>query len=133
LSFEKKSKMICYPHYLLASPKNISVYTSTSEYASTADIFTTPTSPYSWFNYIGVHNNPEYASTASISTVMTMPLHVKPFEKKIFKEVIFLLKYQQNPQVLKRQSIEKKREKYSKKEEKGKKRKKKKSSKSLFK
>jgi hypothetical protein len=82
-----------------------------------------------------VHNNPEYASTASISTVMTMPLHVKPFEKKIFKEVIFLLKYQQNPQVLKRRSIEKKERKVFKKEEKekGKKRKKKKSSKSLFK
>jgi hypothetical protein len=106
---------------LLASPKNISVYTSTSEYASTADIFTTPTSPYSWFNYIGVHNNPEYPSTASISTVMTMPLHVKPFEKKIFKEVIFLLKYQQNPQVLKRRSIEKKERKVFKKRRKRKK------------
>jgi hypothetical protein len=74
-----------------------------------------------------MHNNPEYASTASISTVMTMPLHVKPFEKKIFKEVIFLLKYQQNPQVLKRRSIEKKREKSiqkkKKKEKRGRKRK----------
>jgi hypothetical protein len=57
-----------------------------------------------------MHNSiPEYASTASISTVMTMPFDVKPFEKKVFKEVIFLLKYHQNPQVLKRQSIEKKR------------------------
>jgi hypothetical protein len=36
----------------------------------------------------------EYASTASISIVMTMPF---PFEKKVFEEVIFLLKYQQNP------------------------------------
>jgi hypothetical protein len=35
LSFEKISKMICYPHYLLASPKNIGVHTSTPEYAST--------------------------------------------------------------------------------------------------
>jgi hypothetical protein len=88
-----------------------------------------------------VHNSiAEYASTASISTVMTMSFYVKPFEKKVFEEVIFLLKYHQNPQVLKRQSIEnKKREKYWKKrkrkeeERERKKRKKKKSSKSLFK
>jgi hypothetical protein len=38
---------------------------------------------------------------------MTMPFHVKPFEKSVFEEVIFLLKYHQNPQVLKRRSIEK--------------------------
>jgi hypothetical protein len=44
-SFEKISKMICDPHYLLASPINIAVHTSTQEYASTADISTTPTSP----------------------------------------------------------------------------------------
>jgi hypothetical protein len=37
---------------------------------------------------------------------MTMPFHVKPFKKNIFEEVIFLLKYHQNLQVLKRQSIE---------------------------
>jgi hypothetical protein len=86
--------MICYPHYLLASPRNIGVHTSTLEYASTADISTTHTSPQSWFSYIGMHNSiPEYASTASISIVMTMSFHVKPFEKKIFKEVIFLIKY----------------------------------------
>jgi hypothetical protein len=30
---------------LLASPRNIGVHTSTMEYASTADISTTPTSP----------------------------------------------------------------------------------------
>jgi hypothetical protein len=42
---------------------------------------------------------------------MTMPLHVKPFEKKVFEEVNFLLKYHQNPHVLNRQSIENKREK----------------------
>jgi hypothetical protein len=83
-------------------------------------------SPYSWFSYIGVHNSiPEYASTVSISTVMTMSFHVKPFEKKIFEEVIFLLKYHPNPQVLKRRSIEKKRKSTEKK--------KKKRSKSLFK
>jgi hypothetical protein len=68
---------------------------------------------------------------------MTMPLHVKPFEKKVFEEVSFLLKYHQNPQVLKKWSIEKReREKLLKKEKrekKEKKRKKKKSSKSLFK
>jgi hypothetical protein len=85
-----------------------------------------------------MHNSiPEYASTASISLVMTMPLHVKPFEKKVFEEVSFLLKYHQNPQVLKKWSIEKReREKLLKKEKrekKEKKRKKKKSSKSLFK
>jgi hypothetical protein len=87
-----------------------------------------------------MHNSiPEYVPTASISTVVTMPLHVKPFEKKGFEEVIFLLKYHQTPQVLKRWSIEKKREKIlkkrrkKKKERKRKKRKKKKSSKSLFK
>jgi hypothetical protein len=45
LSFEKISKMICYPHYLLASPRNIVTHTSTPEYASTIDISTTPTSP----------------------------------------------------------------------------------------
>jgi hypothetical protein len=39
----------------------------------------------------------------------------KPFEKKVFEEVIFLLIYHQNPQVLKRRSIEKKREKVLKK------------------
>jgi hypothetical protein len=45
-----------------------------------------------------MHNSiPEYASTASISTVMTMPFHVKPFEKNVFEEVIFLLKYHQKP------------------------------------
>jgi hypothetical protein len=81
LNFEKNSKMICYPHYLLASPRNIVVHNSILE----------------------------YASTASISTVMTMPFHVKPFEKKVFEEVIFLLKYHQSPRVLKRWSIEKER------------------------
>jgi hypothetical protein len=39
-----------------------------------------------------------------------MPFHVKTFEKKVFEEVIFLLKYHQNPQVLNKRSIEKKRE-----------------------
>jgi hypothetical protein len=34
-----------------------------------------------------MHNSiPEYASTASISTVMTMPFHVKSFEKKFLKK-----------------------------------------------
>jgi hypothetical protein len=47
-----------------------------------------------------------------------MPFHIKPFEKNVFEEVIFLLKYHQNPQVLKRRSIEKKREKVLKKEKK---------------
>jgi hypothetical protein len=46
---------------------------------------------------------------------MTMSLHVKPFEKKVFEEVIFPLKYHQNPQVLKRRSIEKREKKYLKK------------------
>jgi hypothetical protein len=55
-----------------------------------------------------VHDSiPEYASTANISIVMTMPFHVKPFEKKVFEEVTFLLKYHQNLQVLNRRSIEK--------------------------
>jgi hypothetical protein len=40
---------------------------------------------------------------------MTLSFHVKPFENKVFEEVIFLLKYHQNPQVLKKQSIEKKK------------------------
>jgi hypothetical protein len=57
-----------------------------------------------------MHNSiPEYVSTASISTRITMPFHVKTFEKKVFEEVIFLLKYHQNPQVLNKRSIEKKR------------------------
>jgi hypothetical protein len=74
-----------------------------------------------------VHNSiAEYAATASISTVMTMSFYVKPFEKKVFEEVIFLLKYHQNPQVLKRQSIEnKKREKVLKKKKKKRRRKRK--------
>jgi hypothetical protein len=45
LSFEKNSKMICYPYYLLASPRNIGMHTSTLEYVSTADISTTLISP----------------------------------------------------------------------------------------
>jgi hypothetical protein len=49
---------------------------------------------------------------------MTMLFHIKPLEKTIFEEVIFLLKYHQNPQVLKRWSIEKKREDVLKKEKK---------------
>jgi hypothetical protein len=60
----------------------------------------------------------EYASTTSIFIVMTMPLHAKPFEKKVFEEVNFLLKYHQNLQVLKRRSIGKKREKVLKKRKK---------------
>jgi hypothetical protein len=78
------------------------VHTSTPEYAATADISTTLTSPQSWFSYIGVHNSiPEYVSTTSISIVMTLP-----FEKRFLKKW-FLLKYHQNHQVLKRRSIEK--------------------------
>jgi hypothetical protein len=52
-----------------------------------------------------------------------MPFHVKPFEKEVFEEVIFLLKYYQNPQVLKRRSIEKKRKSIDKKRKKEKERK----------
>jgi hypothetical protein len=44
LSFEFFSKTICYPHYLLASPKNIAVHNSTPEYASTANISISPIS-----------------------------------------------------------------------------------------
>jgi hypothetical protein len=87
-----------------------------------------------------MHNSiPEYVSTTSISTAMNTPFHVKPFEKKVFEEVVFLLKYYQNPQVLKRWSVEKReREKNIEKREKRKKeqmekREKKKSFKSLFK
>jgi hypothetical protein len=59
-----------------------------------------------------VHNSIlKYASTASISIVMTMPLHVKPFEKKVFEEVIFLLKDHRPPPALKRWSIEKRERK----------------------
>jgi hypothetical protein len=54
------SKMISYPekNYLLASPRNIGVHTSI----------------------------PEYASITGISIVMTMPFHVKPFQKKFLKK-----------------------------------------------
>jgi hypothetical protein len=45
LSFEFFLKIICYPHYLLASPKNIGVHNSTLEYVSTTNISTTPASP----------------------------------------------------------------------------------------
>jgi hypothetical protein len=45
LSIEKKSKMICYPHDLLVSPRKIGVHTSNLEYASTVNISTTPSSP----------------------------------------------------------------------------------------
>jgi hypothetical protein len=41
-----------------------------------------------------------------------MSFHVKPFEKRVFEEVIFLLKYNENPYVLKRRSIEKREKKY---------------------
>jgi hypothetical protein len=71
---------------------------------------------------------------------MTMPFHVKPFEKKVFEEVTLLLKYHKKPQVLKRRGIEKRERKSNEKKKKGRKRekkekkkKKKKSSKSLFK
>jgi hypothetical protein len=37
--------MICYPHYLLDSTRNIGVHTTTPEYASPTDIFITLTSP----------------------------------------------------------------------------------------
>jgi hypothetical protein len=74
-----------------------------------------------------MHNSiPEYASTASISTVMTMPFHVKPFEKNVFEEVIFLLKYHQKPPSLQEtehrkkecKSIEKEKKEKKKEEEK---------------
>jgi hypothetical protein len=42
---------------------------------------------------------------------MTMSFHVMPFEKRFFEKGNFLLKYHQNPQVPKRRSIGKKREK----------------------
>jgi hypothetical protein len=45
LCFNFFSKIICYPHYLLASPRNIGVHTFTLKYVSTADISTAPTSP----------------------------------------------------------------------------------------
>jgi hypothetical protein len=41
-----------------------------------------------------------------------MSFHVKPFEKKVFEEVFFLLKYHQNPRVHKRRGIEKREKKY---------------------
>jgi hypothetical protein len=63
---------------LLASPINTGVHTSTLEYASTTNIFTTLPSSSSWFRHVGVHNStPEYASTASI---------LKPVEKKFLKK-----------------------------------------------
>jgi hypothetical protein len=49
---------------------------------------------------------------------MTMTFYVKPFEKKVFEEVIFLIKYHRNPQVLKRRSREKKERKVLKKQKK---------------
>jgi hypothetical protein len=60
LSFDFFSKMICYSetNYLLTSPRNI-----------------------------GVHNSIlEYVSNTSISLVLTMPFHVKPFERKFLKK-----------------------------------------------
>jgi hypothetical protein len=64
-----------------------------------------------------------------------MSFQVKPFEKKVFEEMFFPLKYHQNPQTLMRRSIEKRERKNIKKRKnkKEKKRKKKKSSKSLIK
>jgi hypothetical protein len=63
--------------------------------------------------------------------------HVIPFENKVFEEVIFLLKYHQNPlspQDMEHKKRERERENLLKKERKReKKRKKKKSSRSLFK
>jgi hypothetical protein len=63
-----------------------------------------------------VHNFiPKYASTTSISIVMTIPFHVMLFEKRFLKKWFFL-KYHQNPQVLKRRSIEKREKKEEEKE-----------------
>jgi hypothetical protein len=45
-----------------------------------------------------------------------MSFQVKPFEKKVFEEMFFPLKYHQNPQTLMRQSIEKRERKSIKKE-----------------
>jgi hypothetical protein len=50
-----------------------------------------------------------------------MSFHIKSFENKAFEEVIFLFKYHQNPQVLKRQSIEKDRKSIEKRKRKKKK------------
>jgi hypothetical protein len=89
LSFKTffKNDLLSRKNYLLASPRNIGVHTFTPEYASTTNISTTPPSPQSWFSHIGVHNSiPEYVSTAGISIVMTMPFHVKPFQKKFLKK-----------------------------------------------
>jgi hypothetical protein len=81
-----------------------------------------------------VHNFiPEYVSTASISTVMTMAFHVKPFEKKVFEEVTFLLKYHQNPPSFQEMEHRKKRKILKKEKKRKRKKKEKKSSKSLFK
>jgi hypothetical protein len=100
--------MICYPHYLLAAPRNIGVHTSTLEYASTADISIAPTSPQSWFTYIGMDNSiSEYASTASISIVMTMPFK-KRFLKKWFSPQIS--SKPPSPQVMKHRKRAKKEE-----------------------
>jgi hypothetical protein len=50
---------------------------------------------------------------------MTLPFHVKPFEKKFFKEVIFHLKYHQTPPSLQETEHRKReREKVLKKEKK---------------
>jgi hypothetical protein len=85
--------------------KNISVHTSTPEYVSTADTSTTLASPWLWFSHIGLHNStPEYSSTIDIHT---QPVHSISFEKKFLKKWFLSSKYHQNPQVLKRRSIEK--------------------------
>jgi hypothetical protein len=46
---------------------------------------------------------------------MAMSFHVKPFEKKVFEEVIFLFKYHQNRQSPQETEHRKKREKVLKK------------------
>jgi hypothetical protein len=57
---------------------------------------------------------------------MTLPFHVKPFEKKFFKEVIFHLKYHQNPPSLQETEHRKRERESIKKREKRKRMKKKK-------
>jgi hypothetical protein len=83
--------MICYPHYLLASPKKFGVHNSTLEYVSTANISTTP----------HLHNH-GLAMLACITPlrIIRPPLIYQIYLKRSFWISDFLLKYHQNPKSL---------------------------------
>jgi hypothetical protein len=77
LSFEKKSKMICYPHYLLASPKNISVITPLQNMH--------PPPIYPQLSHLHNHGLAMLVCITPLRNASTVSI-LKPFEKKLLKK-----------------------------------------------